>query len=169
MSKDLRPFDPKEEFAAGRYAFEEKLGLGKFKKCYTIPVLAVDGGPFLLGTFQDDHIDFINQARLPDDVFVPTVSQMEKWNKAHIGEYWRSEPQKVLDVYGVKLYGNAYHWEIESIDKIVCLASSSRNSVGRRGFLVVDRVADFIWCDHYQCAFVPVFFNREFYNKHRHK
>lgn len=167
MSEEiLRPFDPEEEFAAGRYEFDEKLGIGKFNRCYTIPVLDIDGKPFLLGTFQDDHIDFINQARLPDDVFVPTVSQMEKWNEAHICKNWRDEPQKVLDVYGVKFYGDVYHGYIAEVDGIVYLASSSRCLDGSREFLVVYRYgAKF---DRYgrgqQCAFIPVFFNREFYD-----
>ena len=161
MSKEvLRPFNPSEEITAGRYVFDGKLGLGKFDRCYSIPMMSIDGEPFALGTFQDSHVDFINQARLPDDVFVPTVSQMEKWNEAHIGEDWRSKPQKVLDAYGVKLYGEAYHEEIESIDEIVCLASSSYHLYGSRGFLVVARDgADFEWCDRRQCAFVPVFFD----------
>ena len=162
--KELRPFDPEEEFAAGRYEFDEKLGIGKFNRCYTIPVLDIDGKPFLLGTFQDDHIDFINQARLPDDVFVPAAFQMKEWNEAHIGEDWRNRPRKVLDAYGVKLYGGVYHVNIENIDGY--LASSSRYPDGNRSFLVVNRnYAYFHWLHRNRCAFVPVFFGREFYNK----
>lgn len=169
MSEEiLRPFDPEEEFAAGRYEFDEKLGIGKFNRCYTIPVLDIDGKPFLLGTFQDNYIDFINQARLPDYVFVPTVLRMEEWNIKHIGKNWRNEPQKVLDAYGVKLYGDVYHDDITNVNDAVCLASSSRYSDGDRRFLAVGRGnADFEWYDRSRCAFIPVFFNREFYDRHQ--
>ena len=167
-TKEIHPFNPSEEIAAGRYTFDEKLGFGKFYRCYTTPVLAIDGEPFLLGTFQDDHIDFINQARLPDGVFVPTVSQMEAWNEAHIGSNWRDKPEKVLKAYGVKLYGDAYHGDIESVDRVVYLASSSRDSDGGRRSLVVYGLDAYVdWYYRYQCAFVPVFFGREFLSASR--
>lgn len=159
--KKLRPFNPEDELNAGHYVYDEELDIGKFDRCYCSLQLDADGKPFLLGTYQDDYIDFINAPQLPDGVFVPTAFQMTAWNEAHIGEDWRDRPNEVLKAYGVDRYGDIYHADnVEGVGEIVCLASASRRSYGNRGFLVVGSSdADFGWCRRNQCAFVPVFFD----------
>ncbi len=113
--KVLAPFDPAEEIREGRFVWDEELQMGKLKRLYQEPRFDVAGRQFALAAFQDDNIDYINAARLPDDCFVPTQSQMERWNKKRIGDDWRSEPEKVLAEYGVKLYGDAYCGKIDDV------------------------------------------------------
>ena len=159
----LKSFDPAEEIKAGRYVWDEELQLGKLTRLYQEPRFDYCGRQFALASFQDDNIDYINAGRLPDDCFVPTMSQMDKWNKKRIGEDWVYQPEKVLQEYGVKRYGDAYAGKIDDVGNKVYLASASRNDNGNRCFLVVYRVdAGFLWCYRYQCGFVPVFFGAEF-------
>lgn len=161
--KVLERFDPAEEIKAGRYVWDEELQLGKLTRLYQEPRFDYRGRQFALASFQNDNIDYINAGRLPDDCFVPTMSQMDKWNKKRIGEDWVYQPEKVLQEYGVKLYGDAYAGVINNVGYRVYLASASRDGRGRRYFLVVDRNdAGFLWLGRHQCGFVPVFFGAGF-------
>lgn len=161
--KVLKSFDPAEEIKAGRYVWDEELQLGKLTRLYQEPRFDYQGRQFALASFQDDNIDYINVGRLPDDCFVPTMSQMDKWNKKRIGEDWVCQPEKVLQEYGVKRYGDAYAGEIGNVGKKLFLASASRDGYGGRYFLVVlHNYADFTWYGRSQCGFVPVFFGAEF-------
>ena len=164
--KNLLPFNPEDELNAGHYVYDEELDIGKFDRCYCSLQLDADGKPFLLGTYQDDYIDFINKAQLPDGVFVPTISQMEAWNEAHIGEDWRDCPDDVLKAYGVDYYGDIYHAdELADVGEVVYLASASSGTYGCRMYLVANKrtaIAEFDWYGRNQCSFVPVFFDGSF-------
>ena len=170
MSKKvLRPFNPVEEFTAGRYVFNKELGFGKFDKCYAIPVLANSGKLFLLGTFQNAQVEYIDHCCLPDGVFVPTIPQMSDWNDALIGEDWRDKPKEVLKNYGIKFYRNAHLCNPDDTYKSVHLASSSCPWGNRLQTITINRKAAYICMngDPDRCSFVPIFFNNEFYRKYK--
>lgn len=162
-TEGLDPFDPVEEIKAGRYEFDFELGIGKLNHVYVEPRFDVHGCQFLCASFPDDYLDFIDRSRLPDECFIPTRTQIDKWNKKHLGDGWRDHPDEVLSLYGVKRYGDNYAGRIESVGEAVHLASASRNENGNRYFLYVNKdYSNLNWYNRWQCGFVPVFFSEEF-------
>ena len=166
MSEILCPFNPVYEFDAGRYVFNEELGFGKFNKCYTVPVLSNHGEPFLLGTFQSDHISFIDQACLPSGVFVPNELQIRQWNQSYFSD-WDGKPGEILEIYGVRLHDDVYHHgdihNSYTSGNFACLATSSHDANGMRKFLAINnKNVRFTTYGRCQCAYVPIFFDRSF-------
>ena len=157
----IKPFNPYTEYSANRYMYDEVFDLGKFNRIYYESRIDIFGGQFAMSSFKDEEVERISR-KLPSGCYIPPTSVLERWNEMHLGKDWKKNPEEVLKLYGVGLYGEIVNGRITHAGNRIYIASSDRSATieGNRYLYIDDEKAMFCNRGSVEGAFIPVFFRK---------